>query len=273
MKKANVSEFLNSLRITDRGNIRVVTKTAKKVKTASVELLGKLKTASKLTIKEAKTLRQAGIFKLAERDLYQHMETGDFWKISEDKKGLVRMFKEQNGVADKAASKKKAAGCTGDELQIETPEHAKKVLDSIDKSKEIPDSHVDEHKERIEDGEKPQEVMKDFFQDMNKEKAKHKKKKKGARDPNKPDAIQALKKFSPKAKAKQAGMVNVDSANSRIMALVGKNNDVDGKDKDNILTVISKLDPKEAFLAGMITQVTLKKPGITNLFNALSEAV
>lgn len=170
LKKASQSDFLSSLRITERGNVTV--KKAKKIVTATVskELTAKVKTASTLTIKEAKMLRQAGMFKVAERDLYQNMETGDFWKISEDKKGLVRMFKEQDGIADKVAKKtvktvvKKAQA--EDELQIEDKGHAKKVLDAIDKSEDVPDAHIDEHKERLEKGEKPKEVMKDFFKDL-----------------------------------------------------------------------------------------------------------
>lgn len=55
---------------------------------------------SQLSIKTAKSLRQCGIFKKAERDVYQDAETGDFWKISEDGKNVVRMFKEIEGVAD-----------------------------------------------------------------------------------------------------------------------------------------------------------------------------
>jgi hypothetical protein len=53
--------------------------------------------SSKLSIKTAKLYRQHGLFKKAERDVYQNAETGDFWKISEDKKYVVRMFKEVDG--------------------------------------------------------------------------------------------------------------------------------------------------------------------------------
>jgi hypothetical protein len=54
----------------------------------------------KLTIKTAKIFRQAGLFKKTEKDVYQDTETGDFWKISEDGKHVVRMFKEVNGVTE-----------------------------------------------------------------------------------------------------------------------------------------------------------------------------
>jgi len=53
----------------------------------------------------AMTLRQAGMFKVAGRDVYEDLDTGEFWKISEDKKNVVRLFKEdEKGIADKRAS-------------------------------------------------------------------------------------------------------------------------------------------------------------------------
>jgi len=61
--------------------------------------LNKAKSSKKMTIRTAKLFRQYGIFKKAERDVYQNAETGDFWKISEDKKYVVRMFKEIDGIA------------------------------------------------------------------------------------------------------------------------------------------------------------------------------
>ena len=61
--------------------------------------LNDVKSFKQFTIKTAKLLRQQGIFKKAERDVYQNAETGDFWKISEDKKYVVRMFKEIDGIA------------------------------------------------------------------------------------------------------------------------------------------------------------------------------
>jgi ribosomal protein S18 len=58
-----------------------------------------------LHIVTAKSLRRAGIFKIAGRDVYEDLETGDFWKISEDKKHVMRLFKEDDtGIADKSAS-------------------------------------------------------------------------------------------------------------------------------------------------------------------------
>ena len=58
------------------------------------------KSSKTLTIRTAKLLRQAGIFKKAERDVYQNLETGDFWKISDDKKNVVRMFEEKEGAVE-----------------------------------------------------------------------------------------------------------------------------------------------------------------------------
>jgi len=58
----------------------------------------------KLPIKTAKLFRQLGIFKFAEKQVYQDLETGDFWKISEDGKTVLRMFNElEDGVADKVS--------------------------------------------------------------------------------------------------------------------------------------------------------------------------
>jgi len=59
-----------------------------------------------LSIVTAKALRQSGIFKSAGRDVYEDLETGDFWKISEDKKHVMRLFKETpEGISDRKASK------------------------------------------------------------------------------------------------------------------------------------------------------------------------
>ena len=53
----------------------------------------------------AMSLRQAGIFKMAGRDVYEDLETGDFWKMSEDKKHVMRLFKEnEKGISDKKAT-------------------------------------------------------------------------------------------------------------------------------------------------------------------------
>lgn len=57
------------------------------------------KAQNELTIKEAKFYRQNGFFKKARADVYQDVETGDFWVISQDNKSVTRMFKENDGVA------------------------------------------------------------------------------------------------------------------------------------------------------------------------------
>ena len=63
-----------------------------------------IKNASSIPIKTAKLFRQIGIFKYAEKKVYQDLETGDFWKISDDGKSVLRMFKELNdGAADKVS--------------------------------------------------------------------------------------------------------------------------------------------------------------------------
>jgi hypothetical protein len=57
-----------------------------------------------MNIITALCLRQNGVFKVAGRDVYEDLETGDFWKISEDKKHIVRLFKEDDkGISDKRA--------------------------------------------------------------------------------------------------------------------------------------------------------------------------
>ncbi len=64
----------------------------------------KIKSAGKIAVKTAKLFRQLGIFKVADRQVYQDFETGDFWKISEDGESVLRMFKEmEDGVADKVS--------------------------------------------------------------------------------------------------------------------------------------------------------------------------
>jgi len=58
----------------------------------------------------AMSLRQTGVFKIAGRDVYEDLETGDFWKISDDKKHVIRMFKENDeGISDKRASEEKVS--------------------------------------------------------------------------------------------------------------------------------------------------------------------
>lgn len=51
---------------------------------------------NKMSIRTAKLLRQNGIFKRATKDVYQDLDSGDFWKLSEDKKSIVRVVKENN---------------------------------------------------------------------------------------------------------------------------------------------------------------------------------
>ena len=58
------------------------------------------KSHNTLSIRTAKMFRQHGIFKKAERDVYQNLDTGDFWKISDDGKNVVRMFKEVDGITE-----------------------------------------------------------------------------------------------------------------------------------------------------------------------------
>jgi hypothetical protein len=65
------------------------------------------KTKNQLQIRTAKLLRQNGLFKKAGKDVYQDLETNDFWKVSEDKKHVVRLFKElDGGIANRSAKQK-----------------------------------------------------------------------------------------------------------------------------------------------------------------------
>jgi hypothetical protein len=69
----------------------------------------------KMSIMTAMSYRQAGIFKVAGRDVYEDLETGDFWKISEDKKHVMRLFKEnEDGISDKRAAKKQQYDIMGE---------------------------------------------------------------------------------------------------------------------------------------------------------------
>lgn len=64
------------------------------------------KTKKKMHLCTAMSYRKTGIFKVAGRDVYEDLETGDFWKVSEDKKHVIRLFNEdEKGIADKRASK------------------------------------------------------------------------------------------------------------------------------------------------------------------------
>lgn len=55
---------------------------------------------SSITLHQARVARRAGKFtKVAGRiDLYQDIDTNDFWKISDDKQNVVRLFTEENGL-------------------------------------------------------------------------------------------------------------------------------------------------------------------------------
>lgn len=77
-----------------------------------------------LSIITAMSLRQTGVFKLAGRDVYEDLDTGDFWKISEDKKHVMRLFNEDDtGVSDKKAGKIKGPGVPdGTGLMKDEPE-------------------------------------------------------------------------------------------------------------------------------------------------------
>lgn len=71
----------------------------KKVITDFFKGLSKVKKSKTLSLKTARIFRQNGIFKLAEKNVYQDLETGDFWKISDDRGNVVRLFNEKDGVA------------------------------------------------------------------------------------------------------------------------------------------------------------------------------
>jgi len=140
IRRDNDSEFIKNLKVSKRGNMRVSQDEAgadthpeaknvlkkfdkspdipneyikehherlekghdpKEVMTDFFKGLQKAKESkSSLSIKTAKLFRQNGIFKKADNDVYQDLESGDFWKISEDKKNIVRMFEENDGVTE-----------------------------------------------------------------------------------------------------------------------------------------------------------------------------
>jgi len=156
MKRDMQSDFLDSLEISKRGSVNVVSKD-EKVSVSKTDVKKVLKTfekspdvskntlntykqraeldqntkqvaqdffnelsdarkhKKKMHIVTAMSLRQVGMFKIAGRDVYEDLETGDFWKISEDKKHVVRLFSEDDkGIADKKASIEVAAGRFGE---------------------------------------------------------------------------------------------------------------------------------------------------------------
>lgn len=53
-----------------------------------------------ISMRQAMSLRRSGMFKKATKEVYQELKTGDFWKISDDGKTVVRLFQEDK------------AGCT-----------------------------------------------------------------------------------------------------------------------------------------------------------------
>jgi len=55
---------------------------------------------SSMTLHQVRVARRSGQFvKVAgKKDLYQEVETNDFWKVSEDQKTVNRLFKENEGV-------------------------------------------------------------------------------------------------------------------------------------------------------------------------------
>lgn len=94
------------------------------------------KTQDQLALVTAKSLRHAGVFKVAGRDVYEDLETGDFWKISEDKKHVMRLFKEDDkGISDKKASTEKTAEAYRDSAEftgeLEKVEDAVKIINTI----------------------------------------------------------------------------------------------------------------------------------------------
>jgi hypothetical protein len=94
------------------------------------------KSKNEMSIVTAKTLRQAGIFKFAGRDVYEDLHTSEFWKISEDKKHVVRLFKEdEKGVSNKKASKNKKSSIEIDAMSKDSLIEA--ISDIYDKRNSI----------------------------------------------------------------------------------------------------------------------------------------
>lgn len=90
------------------------------------ELVAQRAKQAQMSLATAMAYRQVGIFKVASRDVYEDLETGDFWKISKDKKHVMRLFKEDDkGVADKKASVEEIKHASSD----------KKVNDACNKAK------------------------------------------------------------------------------------------------------------------------------------------
>ena len=83
-----------------------------------------------LSIITALTLRQNGIFKFSGRDVYEDLETGDFWKISDDKKHVMRLFKEdESGISDKKAAAKEQSIADGTKCKFSFDGEVSEFLD------------------------------------------------------------------------------------------------------------------------------------------------
>jgi len=100
-RRQGQSDFLNKL--VDDSSIGMK-KTASDATTVAAEENTKTnhpasKTAS-MTLYQVRIARRTGQFiKVAgKKDLYQEIETNDFWKLSDDKKTVNRLFKEKDGL-------------------------------------------------------------------------------------------------------------------------------------------------------------------------------
>lgn len=104
-KRLDQSEIVNKL-LAEVGICKTATNSNHPAtKSEKVGSMGQLnhpavKTSEILSLHQARIARREGrLVKVAGRnDLYQEVKTNDFWKISDDKKSLIRLFEDDNGI-------------------------------------------------------------------------------------------------------------------------------------------------------------------------------
>lgn len=99
MLREGESDFLDKLVTEEESTINKIASSSEVVVKEASDTHPIAKSA-KMTLHEARIARRAGTFvKVAGKvDLYQNTKTNDFWKISDDKKHVERLFDENNGV-------------------------------------------------------------------------------------------------------------------------------------------------------------------------------
>lgn len=103
-RRLDQSDFVNKL-LKEAGITKTASMNHPATKSEKIGSMGEMnhpatKTAEIISLHQARIARRQGRFtKVAGKfDLYQDIKTNDFWKISEDKKNVVRLFEEEHGL-------------------------------------------------------------------------------------------------------------------------------------------------------------------------------